>query len=115
MKEILIKAFRGKSFKHFVLGIIVILLLEFAIFPALAIANTFLNLVGGGIVLGILIFIYGPIKKNIQNIVPKELPEGETEFDYINPKDLKPKRKKSPKQVPGVKSEGLFIKTKKNK
>lgn len=29
-------------------------------------------------------------KKNFQN----ELPEGETELDYVNPEELKPKRKK---------------------
>jgi hypothetical protein len=115
MKEIFKKAFSVKSLEPFVVGISVILLLEFAIFPALTIANTFFNLLGGGLGVGLIIFLYEYVKKKIHNVVPDELPEGETELDYVNPEELKPKRKRNPKQFSEVKSEGPFIKTRKNK
>jgi hypothetical protein len=38
---------------------------------------------------------------------------GETELDYINPEELKPKKKKNPKQFDGVKTEESFVKTRK--
>lgn len=38
-------------------------------------------------------------KKNFQN----ELPEGETELDYVNPEELKPKRKKTSNQKNKIK------------
>lgn len=115
MKEIFKKAFSVKSLEPFVVGISVILSLEFAIFPALTIANTFLNLLGGGLGVGLIIFLYEYVKKKIHNVVPEELPEGETELDYVNPEELKSKRKRNPKQFSEVKSEGPFIKTRKNK
>lgn len=94
MKEIFKKAFSIKSLEPFIVGIGVILLLEFAIFPALTIANTFLNLLGGGLGVGIAIFLYQYVKKKVCEI-PEETPEGgETELDYVNPEELKPKRKK---------------------
>ena len=40
---------------------------------------------------------------------------GETELDYINPEELKPKRKRNPKQFDGVKSDEQFVKTRKKK
>lgn len=115
MKEIFKKAFSMKSFEPFIVGICVILLLEFAIFPALTIANTFLNLLGGGLGVGLLIFLYEYVKKKIHNALPDELPDAETELDYVNPGELKSKRKRNPKQFPEIKSEGPFIKTRKNK
>lgn len=113
MKEIFKKAFSIKSLEPFIVGVGVILLLEFAIFPALTIANTFLNLLGGGLVLGVAIFLYQYVKKKIFETPTKELPEGETELDYVNPEELKPKRKRNTKQFPEIKSEGPFIKTRK--
>ena len=115
MKEIFKKAFSVKSLEPFVVGISVILLLEFAIFPALTISNTFLNLLGGGLGVGLVIFLYEYVKKKIHNVEPEKLPEGETELDYVNPEELKPKGKRNLKQFPEIKSEGPFIKTRKNK
>ncbi len=47
----------------------------------------------------------------LMNIEP-----GETELDYINPDELKPKKKRNPKQFDGVKTDEPFVKTrKKNK
>ena len=114
MKEIFKKAFSIKSLEPFIVGIGVILLLEFAIFPALTIANTFLNLLGGGLGVGVAIFLYQYVKKKVGND-PDELPEGETELDYVNPEELKPKKKRNPKQFPEIKSEEPFVKTRKTK
>ena len=113
MKEIFKKAFSMKSLEPFIVGICAILLLEFAIFPALTIANTFLNLLGGGLGIGVVIFLYQYLKKKIYDNPAETLEGGETELDYVNPEELKPKRKRNPKQFPEIKSEGPFIKTRK--
>ncbi len=115
MKEIFKKTFSAKSLEPFIVGIGVILLLEFAIFPALTIANTFLNLLGGGLGVGVAIFLYQYVKKKIFETPTDELPDGETELDYVNPEELKPKKKRNPKQFPEVKSEEPFVKTRKTK
>ncbi len=44
----------------------------------------------------------------LMNIEP-----GETELDYINPNDLKPKKKRNPKQFDGIQSDKPFVKTRK--
>lgn len=95
MKEIFKKAFSIKSLEPFIVGVGVILLLEFAIFPALTIANTFLNLLGGGLGIGVAIFLYQYVKKKVCDPPQETFEGGETELDYINPEEIKPKRKKS--------------------
>jgi hypothetical protein len=115
MKVTTKKKFSIKSLNPFIVGIVVLLLLEFLIFPALTKANTLLNLLGGGLGVGLVVFLYEYVKKKIHNVVPDELPGGETELDYINPEELKPKRKRNLKQFSEVKSEEPFIKTRKKK
>ncbi len=44
----------------------------------------------------------------IMNIEP-----GETELDYVNPDELKPKKKSNPKQFDGVDNPVKFVKTRK--
>lgn len=95
MKKILRKAFSIKSLEPFIVGVGVILLLEFAIFPALTIANTFLNLLGGGLGVGLSIFIYQYIKTKFSEKSEEILEEGETELDYINPTEIKSRRRRS--------------------
>jgi len=93
MKKILKKAFSIKSLEPFMVGIGVILLLEFAIFPALTIANTFLNLLGGGLGVGLAIFLYQYIKAKVTDKEEDVIEDAETELDYINPSEIKTKRK----------------------
>ena len=106
MKELLKKAF-NKSLTGVVLTILVIFLLaEFIIFPALTAADTLANLLGvlGGVF--ILAYIYYFAKSCF---IIKENEPGETELDYIP----KPKAKRNPKQFDGVKNDEPFVKTRK--
>lgn len=95
MKDVIKKAFNLKSLEPFLVGVGVILLLEFAIFPALTIANTFINLLGGALSIGVGIFLYQYVKKKFfEDEVKKETQkEGETELDYIP----SPEKKKTSK------------------
>ena len=56
MKEIFKKSFSWETLKPFVIGMGSILLLEFIIFPGLTIANTFINLISGTLLFGLIIF-----------------------------------------------------------
>lgn len=56
MKEIFKQSFSWETLKPFVIGMGSVLLLEFIIFPGLTIANTFINLVSGALLFGLIIF-----------------------------------------------------------
>lgn len=56
MKEIFKKSFSRETLEPFLLGVGTILLLEFLIFPGLTIANTFINLLSAGTLIGLIIF-----------------------------------------------------------
>ncbi len=56
MKEIFKKSFSWQTLQPFVIGMGSVLLLEFIIFPGLTIANTFINLLSGTLLLGLIIF-----------------------------------------------------------
>lgn len=56
MKEIFKKSFSWDTLEPFLLGVGTILLLEFLIFPGLTIANTFINLLSAGTLIGLIIF-----------------------------------------------------------
>ena len=59
--------------------------------------------------------LYLEVKELFKGEDITRIPPGETELDYINPEELKPKRKRNLKQFPEVKSEESFIKTRKKK
>ena len=94
MKVTTKKKFSIKSLNPFIVGIVVLLLLEFLIFPALTKANTLLNLLGGGLALAVLVFLFKYVKKREFEISDEITEGGETELDYVNPKEIKIKKKK---------------------
>ena len=56
MKEILKKSFSWETLKPFAIGMGSVLILEFIIFPGLTVANTFINLLCGTLLIGLIIF-----------------------------------------------------------
>ena len=99
-----------------VLGVI-LLIFQFVITPTLSAASTILNIFGVAIGFVVGLFAYFYVDMLINGVPPSEsTPEpGETELDYINPEELKPKKKRNPKQFPEVNSEETFVKTRKKK
>jgi hypothetical protein len=84
-----------KKYQKFIATFIVILLLlEFGIYPCLTMANTFANIIGaiGLLILSIWIIVTITDEFTDKNEL-KENPSGETELDYIP----KPKAKRKPK------------------
>lgn len=47
-----------------------------------------------GLGIGVAIFLYQYVKKKVCDDPKEVLEAGETELDYVNPKEIKPKRKK---------------------
>jgi hypothetical protein len=56
MKEIFKQSFSWESLKPFVIGVSTILILEFLVFPGLTLANTFINILSGLVLIGLIIF-----------------------------------------------------------
>jgi hypothetical protein len=116
MKDIFKKVFSEKTSSPIFIGFGVFAIFTFIVFPGLTASNTMFNILSAVIGLFSLIFVYYYIKMDkfvdgLMNIEP-----GETELDYINPDELKPKKKRNPKQFDGVKTDEPFVKTrKKNK
>lgn len=113
MKKTLKKVFTKSNVEVVLVGLGIILTLEFLIFPGLTAANTLINIISafGALLVGVFLYYY---------LLPKddssaEVELGETELDYVNPEELKPKKKKNNKQFPEVKSEEKFVKTRKKK
>ena len=113
MKQLFKKVFSQKTSSPIFVGFGTFATLSFIVFPGLTMANTVVNILSGILGLFVLIFVYYYIHMDklidsLMNIEP-----GETELDYINPDELKPKKKKNPKQFDGVQSEKPFVKTRK--
>ena len=92
MKEAFKQAFSWETLKPFVFGMGSVLLLEFIIFPGLTIANTFINLISGTLLIGLIIFTMSYIfgfgkKKNESGVI--EIAE---KADVVK-MDAKPKSK----------------------
>ncbi len=130
MKNALNKLFKKTNVEMILVALGVLLTIQFLIFPGLTAPNTLMNIAAalGALVLGLFLYYYLlPSEEPIE-----EVEQGETELDYINPEELKPKKKRTkksefpiephhktvkksnPKQFDGVKSEEPFVKTRTN-
>jgi hypothetical protein len=113
MKELLKKVFSQKTASPIFVGFGTFATLTFIVFPGLTVSSTIVNIISGILGLFVLIFVYYYINmdKVVNNLINPE--PGETELDYINPDELKPKKKRNPKQFDGVQSDKPFVKTRK--
>jgi len=113
MKDLFKKVFSKKTVTPIFVGFGLFAIVSFIVFPGLTVANTIINILSGIIGLFTLAFVY--YYMNLDLFINKILhvEPGETELDYINPDELKPKRKKNPKQFDGIQSDKPFVKTRK--
>lgn len=113
MKKALNKVFKKSNVEVILVALGILLIIEYLIFPGLTASNTLANISAslGAFVLGLFLYYYFlPSEEPTEEVV-----QGETELDYINPEELKPKKKRNSKQFPEVKSEEPFVKTRKKK
>jgi hypothetical protein len=116
MKDTFKKVFSKKTSSPIFVGFGTFAIFTFIVFPGLTASSTILNILSGVLGLFSLMFVYYYVNMDkfvdgLMNIEP-----GETELDYINPDELKPKKKRNSKQFDGVKTDEPFVKTrKKNK
>lgn len=113
MKELFKRVFSKNTASPIFVGFGAFAIFTFIVFPGLTASNTIFNVLSGILGLFTLIFVYYYI--NMDKFVDKfiNIEPGETELDYINPDELKPKKKKNPKQFDGVQSDKPFVKTRK--
>ena len=117
MKETLKKTFNTNVLM--VVGVVfgLGLIFQFIVFPGLTAADTVLNILSSLVGIFSLLFAFHFVKwKKLFDFLSEDkepVSPGETELDYINPEELKPKKKRNPKQFPEVKSEETFVKTRK--
>jgi hypothetical protein len=109
MKNLLKKIFSEKTSSPIFVGFGVFAIFTFIVFPGLTVANTVLNILAALIGVFTLTFIFyylegDKLYKSITDLEP-----GETELDYINPEELKPKKKKT------IKKDKPIVKVKKSK
>lgn len=114
MKELFKKTFNNKITTPIFIGLGTFSIFTFIVFPGLTAPSTIFNIISGVVGLFTLVFVFFYLKDS--DLLSEPIIEpGETELDYINPEELKPKRKRNPKQFDGVKSDEQFIKTRKKK
>lgn len=109
MKDLFKKIFSEKTSSPIFVGFGVFAIFTFIVFPGLTVANTVLNILAALIGVFTLTFIFyylegDKLYKSITDLEP-----GETELDYINPEELKPKKKKT------IKKDKPIAKVKKSK
>lgn len=114
MKEIIKKVFSKKVTTPVFVIFGFFGILNFIVFPGLTTADTGSNIVSALLAVVTLAFLFYYID-SFKLMEPPKVEPGETELDYINPEELKPKRKRNSKQFPEVKSEEPFVKTRKKK
>ena len=114
MKEIIKKVFSKKVTTPVFVIFGFLGVLNFIVFPGLTTADTGSNIVSALLAVVTLAFLFYYID-SFKLMDPPKVEPGETELDYINPEELKPKRKRNNKQFPEVKSEEPFVKTRKKK
>ena len=119
MKETLKKTFNTNVLM--VVGVVfgIGLIFQFIVFPGLTEADTALNILALLVGIFSLLFAFHFVQwKKLFDFLSEDeelIPPGETELDYINPEELKPKKKRNPKQFDGVKSDEQFVKTRKKR
>ena len=117
MKETLKKTFDTNVLM--VVGVVfgIGLIFQFIVFPGLTASDTVLNILALLVGIFSLLFAFHFVQwKKLFDFLSEDeqpIPPGETELDYINPEELKPKKKRNTKQFPEVKSEEPFVKTRK--
>jgi len=111
MKDLFKKIFSKKTVTPIFVGFGSFAIFSFIVFPGLTAASKIINILSGIIGLFTLAFVYYYI--NLDLFVNKilHIEPGETELDYVNPNDLKPNKKRNPKQFDGVESPVKFVKT----
>jgi hypothetical protein len=114
MKEIIKKVFSKKVTTPIFVIFGFFGILNFIVFPGLTTPDTGSNIVSALLAVVTLAFLFYYID-SFKLMEPPKVEPGETELDYINPEDLKPKKKRNNKQFPEVKSEEPFVKTRKKK
>lgn len=114
MKEIIKKVFSKKITTPVFVVFGFFGVLNFIVFPGLTTADTGSNIVSALLAVVTLAFLFYYID-SFKLMEPPKVEPGETELDYINPEELKPKKKRNNKQFPEVKSEEPFVKTRKKK
>ena len=114
MKEIIKKVFSKKVTTPVFVIFGFLGVLNFIVFPGLTTADTGSNIVSALLAVVTLAFLFYYID-SFKLMDPPKVEPGETELDYINPEELKPKRKRNSKQFSEVKSEEPFVKTRKKK
>jgi len=113
MKELLKKVFSQKTSSLIFVGFGTFSIFTFIVIPCLISSLFILNLISVALGLFTIIFLYYYIKMDrflsrFINVEP-----GETELDYINPNELKPKNKKIYKEFIDKESPVKFVKLKK--
>jgi ABC-type lipoprotein release transport system permease subunit len=102
MKELFKKVFSKKTSTPIFVGFGAFAIFTFIVFPGIL-----------GLFTLIFVYYYINMDKFVDQFINIE--SGETELDYINPEELKPKKKRNAKQFDGVKSDEPFLKTRKKK
>lgn len=112
MKDLFKKVFSQKTSSPIFVGFGAFAIFTFIVFPGLNSANTSLNIFSALVGIFSLVFLYYYIKmdKFIDELM--NLEPGETELDYVNPDEIKPKRKRTTKAKPPVVKVTLKNKTK---
>ncbi len=98
MNEILKKVFKKSLVKTIFIALSVFLIMTFIVFPGLTAADTIVNIISSLIGIFVLVFIFYYIDGD--KFVEAVIEAGETELDYINPEELKRKKKKVTKVEP---------------
>ena len=96
MKKALNKVFKKGNIESILVGLGVILIIEYLIFPGLTAPDTFANIAStlGAVVLGLFVYYYILPDKSTEELTP-----GETELDYL-PKEEVVKKKRTTKKKP---------------
>lgn len=115
MKELFKKVFSEKISSPVFVGFGAFAIFTFIVFPGLTAANTILNIISALVGVFTLTFIFYYLKADKLYETLTDVEPGETELDYISPEELKPKKKRNPKQFDGVKTDEPFLKSRKKK
>jgi hypothetical protein len=99
MKDLFKKVFSEKTSSPIFVGFGVFAIFTFIVFPGLTVASTIFNILSAllGLFTLIFVFYYLRVDKIYESMTHVE--PGETELDYINPEELKPKRKTTKKKT----------------